>query len=87
MLLRIVSAFAVSGVLALGFPCMAAAAVGQPDSAVTASPAPPAVEAARQKSIAGDTTGAIDVLAPFFESNPSDIAAGRLLGEIGRAHV
>ncbi len=82
MLIRIVRALAVSGVFALALPCAAAAADGQPIPAATASPAPPAVEAARQKSIAGDTTGAIEVLAPFFDSNPSDVAAGRLLGDL-----
>ena len=81
-MIRIAHALAVSGMLVLAFPFVAAAADGQPTPAATAAPAPPAVEAARQKSIDGDTTGAIAVLAPFFDSNPGDIAAGRLLGDL-----
>jgi len=81
-MIRIAHALAVSGMIVLAFPFVAAAADGQPTPAATAAPAPPAVEAARQKSIDGDTTGAIAVLAPFFDSNPGDIAAGRLLGDL-----
>ena len=81
MVARIVRALVVSGMLILAFPSIARADV-PPLPMVTASPSPPAVELARQKSIAGDTPGAIAVLAPYFNANPSDIAAGRLLGDL-----
>jgi tetratricopeptide (TPR) repeat protein len=48
-----------------------------------ANQADPAVlDAARAKVAAGDTKGAIDGLAPYVASHPSDAAAGRLLGDL-----
>ena len=82
MFSRFVCTLATISTFALLCPSVVSAAESPPIPAVTASPAPPAVELARQKSIDGDTTGALAVLAPYFDANSSDIAAGRLLGDL-----
>ncbi len=43
---------------------------------------PAIIDAARAKVAAGDTRGALTELAPYVERHPTDIAAGRLLGDI-----
>jgi len=43
---------------------------------------PGVIDAARAKVAAGDTRGAIAELAPYVEKHPTDVAAGRLLGDL-----
>ena len=61
------------------------ASVAAPALASPAPPQPPdpaVLDAARAKVAAGDTKGAIEGLAPYVAAHRTDLAAGRLLGDL-----